>query len=830
MKKILTLVCNAHIDPVWLWQWEEGVAETLSTFRMAAWFCENYDGFVFNHNEALLYEYVETYDPELFEKIRTLVRTGKWHIMGGWYLQPDCNMPSTEAMIRQVIRGREYFMRKFSVRPLVAANLDSFGHSRGLVQILKKSGYLYYLFCRPDASFLELPGHTFRWIGYDQSEIVAHRADEHYNSEQGKAEDKIRKWIHAYSNEATGMMLWGIGNHGGGPSCEDLDSIEALKEKEKKWKIRHGTPEQYFSLAAQQSLPAFGHDLNPYAIGCYTSMARIKHTYRQLENEYFTIEKLAASASLQGFVPYPAGSLKEVLDDLLFAQFHDVLPGTSIEPVERDVIMRMHHGLEIINRLRNEILFRVTAPEKQAEEGEFPFFIYNPHPFDLEEDVCVEVQLPEPNMDPHLKLAASLYDNQGNIVRHQVEKESANIMNDHRKRIVFHPRLKASSLHRFSCYLRPVTPPSVFSPRISDLCFVNGFSEIVINPSTGQIDRFRISGVDYLSPGSGKLLIMEDSADPWGMGMRSFRKIAGEFRLMTPLEAAACAGISCDELAPVRVIEDGPVRTVVEALLIYNHSGLTVRYILPREGTFMDITLHLFWAEKDKMARLSFPTSFQKGVCTSEVMAGSEIVGRKQEELVAQKWLIVNDEGKNIGLSIINDGTFGFDFYEGEIRLALVRSPAYAGHPTGPGIPIVPQDRFEPRMDQGMHFFRFRLNAGLYEERINLIGREAQGFHEPPLILCCYPTGKGMPFLPSVRLSDKVVELLSFHMEKEKLIIRLFEPTGIKRMTQVDLPLMNMSFDVHVNGFEIKTFCIDPVNKTIEETDLTGWKITEPEK
>ena len=100
--KNVYLLCNAHIDPIWLWKWQEGAAEAISTFRTAADFCEEFDGFVFNHNEALLYEWIEEYEPELFRRIQKLVSDGKWHIMGGWYLQPDCTMLSGESFIRQI--------------------------------------------------------------------------------------------------------------------------------------------------------------------------------------------------------------------------------------------------------------------------------------------------------------------------------------------------------------------------------------------------------------------------------------------------------------------------------------------------------------------------------------------------------------------------------------------------------------------------------------------------------------------------------------------------------------------------------------------------------
>ena len=113
MKTKIHLICNAHIDPVWLWTWHEGAAEAVSTFRTAVEFCEKYDGFIFNHNEALLYEWIEEYEPALFARIQEQVKKGNWHIMGGWYLQPDTQMLSGESLVRQIEEGRKYFDEKY---------------------------------------------------------------------------------------------------------------------------------------------------------------------------------------------------------------------------------------------------------------------------------------------------------------------------------------------------------------------------------------------------------------------------------------------------------------------------------------------------------------------------------------------------------------------------------------------------------------------------------------------------------------------------------------------------------------------------------------------
>jgi len=146
MKQKCFLVCNAHIDPVWLWPWEDGLAEAISTFRVAADFCDAHASFVFNHNESLLYEWVERNDPELFARIQRLVKQGRWHIAGGAYVQPDLIATSGESVIRQFLVAQNYFHEKFGVTPTTAYNFDSFGHPGGLIQILAGAGFDSYVF------------------------------------------------------------------------------------------------------------------------------------------------------------------------------------------------------------------------------------------------------------------------------------------------------------------------------------------------------------------------------------------------------------------------------------------------------------------------------------------------------------------------------------------------------------------------------------------------------------------------------------------------------------------------------------------------------------
>jgi alpha-mannosidase len=275
------LVCNAHIDPVWLWEWQEGAAAAIGTFRAAADFCEQYEGFVFNHNEVILYRWVEEYEPQLFKRIQRLIQQGRWHIMGGWFLQPDCNMPSGESFVRQILLGRQYFREKFGVRPTVAINIDPFGHTRGLVQIMARSGYRGYLFCRPFQVDCTLERDEFVWEGYDGSRLLAVRASEFYNSPLGKAGEKLAAFVGKHPDEPVNIMLWGVGNHGGGPSRQDIETLNGMMGAFPGVGICHSTPEDFFNELEvhRDELPVHSKDLN--IAGLRTSCTPPKKCFRR---------------------------------------------------------------------------------------------------------------------------------------------------------------------------------------------------------------------------------------------------------------------------------------------------------------------------------------------------------------------------------------------------------------------------------------------------------------------------------------------------------------------------------------------------------------------
>lgn len=819
----LHLISNSHIDPVWLWEWEEGAAETLATFRTAADFCEREDGYIFNRNGAMHYKWVEEYDPDLFARIQRLVRAGSWHIMGGWYLQPDCNMPSGESFVRQVLLGRRYFQEKFGASPTTAVNLDSFGHTRGLVQILARSGYDSYLFCRPKPREMGLPADAVTWIGFDGSRITATCASVHYNSPPGAARRKIEDWLNEGERGPCLVAAWGVGNHGGGPSRRDLADLAGMMRDRPDLDILHSTPEAYFRClrSTDTSLPDHDRDFNPWAVGCYTSMMRIKRDHRALENALFMAEKMAATAAAQGLMDYPSAELHDAACALAAGQFHDALPGTSIEPVERAVLQWLGQGLTIAGRVKARAFFTLASGQPKGREGQFPILVYNPHPYPVRTTVECELQPHWPHRTEG-SLQPTVFRGRKRIPA-QAEQPSCNINEDHRKRIVFDAILRPSRMNRFDCRLElaPKPPRRTLRLRSNLIRFRTDELEVIINARTGLIDRYRVNAVDYLKPCACRPLLMRDDADPWGMNVTRFRTVIERSRLMSMRDAAALTGHENASLPSVRVIEDGPVRSIVEAMLRCGRSYVCHRYTLPKSGTELELEARVCWNDTDRMLKLSLPTAISPAVCLGQTAFGVSRLPDNGDEAVAQKWAAIVSNDSDMALTCINDATYGLDMARGELRLSLLRAPAHSGHPTGDG-PITRQDRYTPRIDQGHHVFHFWLNAGPVSTRLAHVDREALARAERPFALSFSPSGSGGKPSPGVVLADRVIQATAIKRaeDNDDLIIRLYEPTGRRRSTTMSIPFADAKTRVTLNAFEVRTIRFSPRTSRFTEVDL----------
>lgn len=818
MSKCVFLLCNAHLDPVWQWEWEEGAAEALSTFRIAADFCEEYPDFIFCHNEALLYQWIEKFDPPLFERIRTLVKRGQWHIMGGWHLQPDCNMPSGEAFVRQILAGRNYFAEKFDAFPTVAVNVDPFGHTRGLVQIMAKSGYTGYLFMRPDENHLTLPAEQFRWVGYDGSEVLGVRMLGGYASYKGRALEKAVHYMQECPENGNQLCLWGVGNHGGGPSKKDLDDLTDLiaKEAAEGNEMLHSTPEAYFATLEGKNLPPFSASLNSWAPGCYTSQIRIKQTYRRAENTYLLTETMAAHAANAGLMEFPTAELKDALYDINTVQFHDMLPGSSIQPAEEMSLRMLDHGLETLSRVKAHAFFALAAGQAKSAEDTIPIFVYNPYPYTVTTDVIAEFMLWDQNWKLEF-LQPIVYDEKGQVCPSQCEKEHSNLPLEWRKRVVFRATLAPMTMNRFACGFETLEQkPAPTAPEEDGyFCLTGGGKTLKIDRRTGWIADWYDADRHYLTDGAMTLEVFRDNHDPWFMEAHEWLEKIGEFTLLSPEETAEYCCLNAP-IPAVHVIESGDVRTVVEAVFGYKTSRAVVQYLFSADGT-LDVKVRLNWNEKQRMARLRLPTTFDS-TCIGEQAYGAEALPENMKEGAAGRYHLLC--GEACAVAIANNGTYGaaFDREGKTLHITLLRSPGYCAHPIADRT-VMPQDRYMPYIEQGERDYAFRLTAGDVATQAESAPRMAQLFNMAPMALSFYPTGTGeKPSVPMVLKETHIVQWTALKQAEDGdgWVVRLFNPTA--QAQTATLQFADAEVALTFGAYEIKS--VRYQNGTLHETDL----------
>ncbi len=807
MKKI-HLLCNAHLDPVWLWTRDEGIAEAISTFRVAADFCDEFDGFIFNHNEAVLYEWVEEHEPELFKKIQRLVKEGKWKIMGGWYLQPDCVMPSGEGFLRQIEAGNSYFLEKFGVKPETAINFDPFGHTRGLVQILKKSGYSSYLFMRPHGVVGDAT--DFIWKGYDGSEILGHSMNGGYNSGMGKITKKLDDFVNKRAEDGINLMLWGVGNHGGGPSRSDLEQIEEYKKAHPEIEIIHSCCEDYFAEVDRTRLDTFAKSLVHCMVGCYTSMSRIKRTYRKLENELVYCEKMLAASGID----YDKKQFKEAEKALLFSQFHDILPGSMVKAGEEDTLRLLNSGLETVSRLRTKAFFSLCQGQPKAKSGEIPVIVFNPHPYKIRREVEVEFQLADQNWNDNETTLVKVRDKNGNYLKAQNEKEACTFSLDWRKRVCFVAELEPMSINRFDCELyvinsvkRPIAPCEetdthfeINTDRLS----------VKINKTTGLVDCYRVDGRDYLKAESFKINAYKDNEDPWGMTVDSFNDKIGEFTLLSKEEANAFAGYPDAEYENVRVTENGEVRCKIQAVFKHKNSFALVTYTVPKNDVYIDVHVKMLSNDVNTLYKLNLNSVFADPDFVGQTAFGREAMLKGGKEVTYQKYCGLFESGA--GLAVINNGTYGGSSNGTDISITLLRTPVYSAHPINDR-PIAENDRHHDHIDIGERELEYRITADISD-----LDMQAEMFNQPPYALSFFPSGAGQAKQTAVEIEDRSVILSTLKPFENGRMIRLYNSaeTPVSTVLRAD----GKQFGIELEPFEAKAYILS--EGTLNETTLTG--------
>ena len=790
------LICNAHLDPVWQWRWDEGASEALATFRNAVDILDEHPSLVFCHNEAVLYQWAERLDPALFAAIRRHVEAGRWAISGGWFIQPDVNLPGTESLVRTIAEGRRYFREKFGAAPRVAYNFDSFGHSGGLPQILRLAGYDMYVHMRPQAGELALPADLYRWRGVDGTTIAAYRiAVGLYHTEHDNIEERLRAGVAlALALGRDVPVFWGLGNHGGGATRRDLATIDAFIAREMRVRIVHSTPERFYETVrgAAAVAPIHDGDLQRVFTGCYTSLSRLKRQAVASLGGLLRTEAAATAAWWRAGHGFPGAELRQAWNLHLFNDFHDTLAGTCIESAERDALAQYGRAEDLGRSISLESLAALNRGSRNAPSLPVTVFHANPSlrrvPVEFE---CMADHRPFWKGKWRMRLFRS----DGCEVPCQEEQpESLLPFNNWRRRISFVDELAGVGVARYHLKAFEVADalrPDKKAGHVPGSGALPSRLSCRIDPKTGLVVRLRAgvgeAGKELLAGPLFEPLVVEDTADSWGTGRGSYRKVAGRFRPVSH---------------PVTV-EQGPVRTVTRSVLLFGGSRIIVDVVAYPSWPVLEYRFRVAWNEERRRLKLRVPTGLVSASLFVEVPGGAIDRPPDGEEHVHGRWLVVEGRqaprrgsagpvrtasagGAALAIGIASNGQHGLDMKNGELRLSVLRSSAYCHEQ---GFDLGPLSRGWKFADIGVHEFRFLVTAGTPASIRAMMPGLADHLAAPPAAYAHLPFDAETtpPRENLLTLKPASIRLLACKRswDGEALIVRLQEAVGKKTKAEL---------------------------------------------
>jgi len=779
-KPTVHMVGNAHIDHAWLWRWRESRQEVLSTCRSALDRMREYPDFVFSFSSAVSYEWIEADAPEMLEEIRERIAEGRWNVVGGWYVQPDCNLPSGEALVRQALYGKRYFQERLGIDVPVGYNVDTFGHAGTLPQILAKAGQPYYVFFRPGPHEKALPNGVFWWQSPDGSRVLACRPPFHYGTGDVDLAARIRQSAEQCPEPLSHVMcFYGVGNHGGGPTIRNIESIRSVQREETALRTIFSTPDAFFAaaLAATGEYPVVEEELQHHSRGCYSAVSEIKRANRQAEHGLATAERFAAVARAVFGEPYPRADLTGAWKLALFNQFHDILAGTCIPEVYEDCRedYRKIHALAggALGRALGAIARRVDTRGPAR-----PILIFNSLPWARSDATRLAVDTkpsPEALLSQNRRPAAArLRDAAGAEVPCQIVR-AEHVGGGYRLHLATNAALPGLGYRLLHLELLPSgeLPAEERAPRSPepDPVLENEYLRASVDPCTGWLTSLydKTLGAELLAGPAAVPTVLHDPSDTWSHGVSSFRDKISHFMAD----------------GDVHLVESGPVRSTVRVRSRRGESLVQQEFVLYAGARQLEVDVRIDWHDRWQMLKLAFPLALSEPTATYDAPYGHVVRPTNGEEEPGQQWADVSGrvrraadgEAVPAGLSLLNDGKYSFDVMGADLRLTALRSPAYAFHDPRKVEPDVEYSY----VDQGEQRFRYALvpHAGSWADAA--VPRRAWELNVPAI---ARPEPEHPGELPGaqgfleVEPAGVVASALKEAEDGDGLVLRLFESVG----------------------------------------------------
>lgn len=795
------MIGHGHIDPVWLWRWTEGVSVVHSTFRSALDRMKENPEMVFTCSSAQFYQWVSENDPEMLREVRQRIKEGRWEVVGGWWVEPDVNMPSGEAMVRQGLYGQLTLEKLVGKRATVAFNADSFGHAGTLPQIFTKQGLNNYVFMRPGPHEKEIPADLFWWESADGSRVLAYRIQDSYNDDA-----QVRDRLNSILNKApqqpmqSFMAFYGVGDHGGGPTKANLKSIEELRKEDGAPLIIYGKTDDYFNEVRKDkslTIPTVKDDLQHHAVGCYTADWVIKKGNRTSEVALVSTEKICAVGSLVWGAKYPKSLFTEAWERLLFFQFHDSMAGSSLASHTKDAADAYGRIQDCANEAATLAIQKLEWQIPTEDPGSEYLVIFNPHAWELTTNIHYDF-----GWWGELG-STEVTDDLGNSLAHQWVIGESQCGN--RQGLVATVTVPPMGYRQIR--IRKGASKSVNKPATAEgNALENEFYKVTIF-SDGTIGIFDKELKKNIFSGRGKgckAVVIDDKSDAWSHDIKTFEDEIGSF-----------------QKANIKILENGPVRAAIRVISYWGDSKLTIDWSLTTGSREIGAQVVLDWLEHLKMLKFSFPMALSSSVSTYEIPYGHIVKEANGYENPGQRWIDLSGslDGTSYGLAVLNDAKYGYDVKDTDMRLSVARSAVYAHH--NPKKLDLENEYYW--MDQGMQSFRMVLLPHKGDWREANVPRKAEEFLSKPVMIYqgIHPgkLSKSASYM-NVDAPNVIITSIKESEKGDDLIIRCVETLGQTASAKINFTYDNYEWRGNFIPNEIKTLRYNPKRKTIKEVNL----------
>jgi alpha-mannosidase len=757
-----------------------------------------YPEYKFICSQAQQYAWVKELAPRLYERIQQKVREGQWEVAGSMWVEADCNITGGESLVRQILYGKRFWMQEFGIETVDLWLPDVFGYAACLPQILKKAGVHYFMTQKISWNQVnKFPHHTFWWQGIDGTRIFTHfpPADT-YNGNMTPREVMYHVRNFREHDRATrALYIYGYGDGGGGPTAQMLEYARRLRDVEGMPRVTLEFARDFFAKAEAEAkdLPVWVGELYlELHRGTYTTQARNKRYNRKSEFLLREAEFLSCVRP-DGLSGYPARDLERAWKLVLLNQFHDIIPGSSVNEVYRDSERDYAEVQEVAQRIINDSL-RALGERMNTEGMQTPVLVVRPTPPPPSVQLAA-VPLPEGQTPRSVHYG-------GTTLPVQIVKEGL-------ERVALIEDWCASAGYSCTVYdLRDEpcagTNPFTVSPRVLD----NGVLRIEFD-TQGLIERIydRENGREVLASGEkgNQLQLFEDKPlfwDAWDIDI--FYQEKG--RVITELDA-------------VEVVETGPLRGAIRFTRTFGPSRIIQTVRLAKGSRRIDFVTEVDWYEEYKLLKVAFPVAVNSQRATYEIQYGhverpthyNTSWDMARFEVAAQKWVDLSEFG--YGVALLNDCKYGHDVFGNTLRLTLLRAPKAP----------------DPEADMGHHAFTYSLfpHAGSLQE--SGVIEEAYCLNSPPRAMLLPAGQRGEKGVTEqffwVDRNRVIIESVKKAEDEDAIIVRLYEAYNSRGKVTVTtslpvreavlcdllerdiqpLPTQDSAFTITVEPFEIAT-------------------------